>query len=129
MDRISEHVSQWAAGLGGSDCALSGPLPSPNGTIPTLVIAQASISCDTDLRNYKGVVFYGLEPVAWCCLTSEEIASFKLWGKTKFPKARLVVVTDPVGPINCPPPNPQAGLTAREQLRSALKDLAPTWLA
>lgn len=129
MDGISEHVSQWAAGSGASDCVVAGPLPSPNGAAPTLVIAQASISCDGDSRNFKGVVFYGLEPIAWCCLTREEIASFKAWGKATFPAARVVTVPDPVGPINCPPPNPEAVLTPREQIRNALRSLAPAWLA
>jgi hypothetical protein len=129
MDRISEHVSAWATGSGGSDCALAGPPPpASSGAVTTLVIAQASLRCDSDDRNFKGIVFHGLEPVAWCCLTSEEVASFQLWGRTTFPTARVITVPEPVGSINCPPPNPQFGVTPREQLRVALRDLAKTWL-
>jgi hypothetical protein len=129
MDRISEHVSQWAAGNGVSDCVVAGPLPAINGAVPTLLIAQASKSCDSDGRNFKGAVFYGLEPVAWCCLRSDELESFKAWGGAKFPAARVVIVPDPQGSINCPPPNPQFGVAPREQIRGALKDLAKTWVA
>lgn len=128
MSGVSEHVSQWAAGEDVSDCALGGPLPSANGAVPTLVIAQASISCDNETRNYKGVVFYGHDPVAWCCLLSEEISSFTDWGNTKFPGAKIVTIPNPVPSINCPPPNPKAVLTPREQMRNALRVLAPTWL-
>lgn len=129
MASTSEHVSQWASGGDVSDCAVGGPLPAINGAVPTLVIAQASISCDNQTRNYKGVVFYGLEPVAWCCLLNEEIASFQAWGSAMFPGAQVVTVPNPVPSINCPPPNPKAVLTPREQIRTALKALAPSWLA
>lgn len=132
MASTSEHVSQWASGGDVSDCALGGPLPPIDGAVPTLMIVQASIRCEDKAsaeasRNYKGAVFYGLEPVAWCCLLGEEIPSFRAWGSTMFPGAPVVTVPGPVPSINCPPPNPK--LTAREQIRSALRDLARTWLA
>jgi hypothetical protein len=133
MSSISEHVSQWASGGDVSDCAMGGPLPPTDGAEPTLMIVQASLSCEDKVgaveasRNYKGAVFYGLEPVAWCCLLGEEIPSFRAWGSAMFPGAQVVTVPNPVPSINCPPPNPK--LTAREQIRNALKELAKTWLA
>src|SRR5262249_25005333 len=138
MDRISEHVSQWAAGSNVSDCAVAGPLPALGDATPTLVIAQSTESCDSDARNFKGIVFFNHQPVAWCCLRSEEIPSFKAWGSTALPGAQIVAVPQPLSQINCPPPNPSMTAnppdlsmtaTPRDALRIALRTVAAVWLA
>lgn len=126
---ISEHVSQWAAGSDVSDCAVAGPLPALGDATPTLVIAQATESCDTDARNFKGIVFFNHEPVAWCCLRSDEIESFTTWGRTALPGAQVVTVAEPLAQINCPPPNPSMIATPRDGLRIALRAKAAVWLS
>ena len=138
MSRISEHVSQWAGGSATSDCALAGPLPDPGAATPTLVIAQASLRCDSDKRGFKGIVFFDHEPVAWCCLTGDEIEDFKAWGAAALPTAQVVTVGAAVETINCPPPIPKAtggdeneveNEVEIEDMRNALRALAPAWFA
>jgi hypothetical protein len=127
MSRSSEYVSQWAIGQG-SDCAVAGPLPASNGVIPTAVVAQVTLSCDDVTRLYKGVVFYGYEPVAWCCLGRDDVDAFKQWAATAFPAVQIVTVIVPDVIINCPPPNPKLTLSQqRDEMRSALSRLAPSW--
>jgi hypothetical protein len=132
MGGSSEYVSQWASGTTGSECIQAGPMPATNGVIPTLVIAETTISCELDARKYKGVVFYGYDPVAWCCLARDEIDAFKKWGATVFPTVQIVTLTDPDPSINCPPPNPQSKESPspaelRDELRKALQVMAKRW--
>jgi hypothetical protein len=139
MDRGSEHVKQWAKGgvvAGISECAQAGPLPAAKGIIPTIVIAHPAVSCKHEAREYKGIVYYNYEPVAWCCLSSSEVRKFKAWAIEAFPSVQIVTVTSPAPRINCPPPVPHATdlapqprphEEAREKLRLELRNAAPDW--
>jgi hypothetical protein len=131
----SEHVTTWAQG-GGSDCVVAASKRPSNGVIPTLVIAPAAISCRLDAREYKGIVFYGHEPVAWCCLSSAEVPEFKAWATEQFSSLQIVTVAEPAPHLNCPPPAVPATdlpqqLTKqqemREEMRNELRKLAPRW--
>lgn len=153
MGRSSERVRQWANGdkmRDVSDCVQAGPMPpQPKGAIPTVVIARPNVSCNEarDHREYKGVVYYHYEPVAWCCLSRAEIPAFKAWAIAAFSTLQIVTVPEQVASINCPPPKTPLTTSvaatdlprqtkvqtkaqqtrAREQMRSKLKTIAPSW--
>jgi hypothetical protein len=97
--------------------------------VPTLVIVSAAETCRDDQREHLGVVFYGLDPQAWGCLSDTEVAAFHAWGTATFPAVQIVTVTAPLPAINCPPPAANATLlaTLREETRSALMAMAPCW--
>jgi hypothetical protein len=120
----------WARGRGGSRCELPGPPPPALGVIPTLVIASSAGICDDgDHHDHKGVVFYGSEPVAWCCLTDGEIFDFKTWAATAFPSMQIVTVVSRTI-INCPPlrgSGPDAEAAVRETMRNQLRAAATHW--
>jgi hypothetical protein len=134
MSGRSGHVVQWDAGRGGggSDCEQAGPLPAAVGVIPTLVIATTGDICYGNDRNreYKGVVFYNSEPVAWWCLAADELVGFRTWAATAFPSVQIVTVSDPATVIACPPsPSAQEVPNAAliEQTRQILRARAPQW--
>ncbi|HET7505648.1 MAG TPA: hypothetical protein VFK02_31730 [Kofleriaceae bacterium] len=111
-------------------------MPATNGVIPTIVIAHPAVSCKHEARAYKGIVYYGYEPVAWCCLNASEVKKFKAWAIEAFPSVQIVTVNSPAPRISCPPPVPHATdlpalprphEEAREKLRRELRDVAPEW--
>lgn len=126
---MSEYVREWVSGTEPSDCTVVAALPDARGTIPTVVVAAAGASCEQG-RGYKGVVFYGYEPIAWHCLSDAEVTSFKQWAVDSFPSVQLVTIAEPTLYINCPPTKampPDAVASLREQMRTELRALAPTW--
>ena len=128
MSGSSKHIVQFAGrGGGGSDCEQTEPLPAAIGVIPTLVIAKTGVLCSGDdrAREYKGVVFYDAEPMAWWCLADDEIAAFRTWAAMAFPSVQIVAVDDPTTDILCSPtPN---NVAAREDARTILRRCAQHW--
>ncbi|HEU4730182.1 MAG TPA: hypothetical protein VFT22_19930 [Kofleriaceae bacterium] len=111
-------------------------MPTTNGVIPTIVIAHPAVSCKHEQREYKGIVFYDYEPVAWCCLSSSEVRKFKAWATEAFPSVQIVTLNKPAPRISCPPPVPKetdlpphghAHEEARERIRRELRNAAPSW--
>ena len=130
MDGSSERVIQLSTGGGGPGCVQLGPIPATNGVIPTLVIACFTERCQDDARAHKGIVFYDAEPIAWCCLSDDEVAEFKAWGGRMFPSMQIVTVSSPLPKINCPPPSiasPRQQAAITEAIRDELRSLAPHW--
>jgi len=129
MDRSSE-AEMPGARTGGPRCLVSlTPSPAPEGVIPTLVIARSAATCHDDHREHRGVVFYDAEPVAWCCLSDDEVLEFKTWGARRFPAVQIVTVASPAPQINCPPsvPSLTQDLELRDRMVAELRSLAPRW--
>jgi hypothetical protein len=132
MSGSSKHIVQFAGrGGGGSDCEQTEPLPAAIGVIPTLVVAKTGVLCNSDdrTREYKGVVFYDGEPMAWWCLADDEIAAFRTWAAMAFPSVQIVAVDDPATDILCSPTPNVAGqaTAAREDARKILRRCAQHW--
>jgi hypothetical protein len=116
-------------GKGG--CMQLGALPAINGRTATLVILRSSGNCNDTTRKNTGVVFFDSEPVAWNCLSDDEVSRFEDWGAATFSPVRILAVTTPIPAINCPPQmttEPELS-QLRDAIRSELRRLGPTWFA
>jgi hypothetical protein len=125
------HAWPWASDPGPGGCAQLDPLPLADGIVPTLVVVRASGNCKDAVRKNTGVVFFGTEPVAWNCLSDDELSAFKAWGTAAFSSVHILTVTSPAPAINCPPPKLTASELAavRDAIRDDLRRLAPLWFA
>jgi len=108
--------------------------------IPTIVIAKASKPCSDEPRCYRGIVLYDANPVAWWCLTEQEIPAFKAWATGAFSSLHIVTAEAPDDSINCSPPTPpgrqaptaspaELPMTPKLEMRAALQARAQVWLA
>jgi hypothetical protein len=106
-----------------------GALPAISGRTATLVVLRSSGNCNDATRKNTGVVFFDAEPVAWNCLSDDEVLLFEAWGTENFSPVRILAVTSPVPGINCPPPSATALELShmRDLIRSELRRLGPTW--
>jgi hypothetical protein len=106
-----------------------GALPAINGRTATLVILRSSGNCNDVTRKNTGVVFFDSEPVAWNCLSDDEVSRFEAWGAATFSPVRILAVSSPIPAINCPPQLASelelSGM--RDAIRSELRRLGPTW--
>ena len=109
-------------------CEHLGSMPAPGGPTVSVFVATAAGATDSSCeagRDRKGVVFYGVEPSSWFCLSDDEIAKFTAWAEAAFPSVQIAVVAAPNG-INCPPPPQVAAVTA---MRDELRMFAVQWFA
>lgn len=116
---------------GSGGCMQLGALPAINGRTATLVILRSSGNCHDVTRKNTGAVFFDSEPVAWNCLSDDEVSRFEAWGAATFSPVRILVVASPVPSVNCPP-QPATALELsqmRDAIRSELRRLGPIWFA
>lgn len=124
----------WVPGIsdpGSGGCVQLGALPAINGRTANLVILRSSGNCHDVTRKNTGVLFFDSEPVAWNCLSDDEVSRFGAWAAATFSPVRILVVASPVPSVNCPPPlTTELELSQiRDAIRSELRRLAPTWFA
>jgi hypothetical protein len=93
-----------------------------------VVVVRGAHRCADAASEHLGVVFYGVAPVMWTCLTDADLAGFKTWCASNFAGVQPLVVTSPIPAINCPP-SITVRPAAMEEMRAELTKLGPAWLA
>ena len=108
-----------------------GALPEIEGRTATLVVLRSSGNCNDTTRKHTGVLFFDAEPVAWNCLSDDEVSEFEAWGAATFTPVRILAVTSPAPGINCPPTSATAPELnrIRDLIRGELRRLGPIWFA
>jgi hypothetical protein len=104
---------------------------SPNaGVVVRVVVVSGAGQCRDIAHGDLGVVFFGMNPVMWTCLSSADIERFKTWARSNFSAEPMDVAAN-LGGVNCPPPDatePQMD-AATAEMRNMLTELGSTWLA
>lgn len=121
-------ITPFTSGGDGPGC-FTGALQAPSaGVRVTVVIVRGAHRCVDPAGEHMGVVFYGIDPVMWSCLSDADIPSFKTWSAGNFAGVQPFAVTSPLPAINCPP-----SITAQPAtmvaMRAELTKLGPAWLA
>jgi hypothetical protein len=101
-------------------------------TVKTAVVVHGAGTCGDGDHPHLGVVLYDGDPVAWSCLSDDEIGDFKAWCDASIDGAEHVDVMQSLGVIiNCPPPfaDPAVRGAAVAQMHAMLAGFVPIWLA
>lgn len=121
-------ITPFTSGGSGPGC-FTGELLAPSaGVNVTVVIVRGAHRCVDPAGEHLGVVFYGLEPVMWTCLSNADILRFKTWSASSFAGVLPFEVTSPLPAINCPP-SITAQPAAMVAMRAELTKLGPIWHA
>ena len=96
----------WEGRLTNALCKTSTLVATPDGVIPTVVIANTSDPNGEKAHpdELRGIVFHGYKPVELYSVASDEIDSFKTWVALRFQSVQIVTPGTTTCGIICPPP-------------------------